>query len=153
MRVQFHLCFYFFCLHRGPGFRAAKNCKRKILGLHSRQIGRTIRVRCMTCLTDGFSFYAFRFHRNGIRAGKFSLRCPRKWGSCLPWNRSGYFSSISPSDFSTSCPLVPLFALAAHLSRIEFRPLRLRCCLDFVVFSARSRNSNQNTQAPSRDQQ
>lgn len=69
--------------------------------------------------------YAFIiFRRNGIRGGQIQHKTVPKWGRVF-LEQIWLFLIDQPVRFSTSCLLVPLFALAAHLSHIEFRPLRL----------------------------
>ena len=123
MRVHFPLCLYFFCFHRGPGFRAAENCKKHGCTLSADRANYSGQ---MHDLSHGWIFlYAFlRFHRNGIRAGKFSIRSTPQWGRVFP----GTVLVISHRSASQiSAPLVPLY----HYSHW----LRISLALNFGLYA------------------
>jgi hypothetical protein len=142
--VHFHLCFFFTCFHHGPKLRAAE---KSGLYIFDSRAG----LRCHFMTFNGLIGFPLCFHhvsnRRDIRSVRLvSTRSTPQWVAVFPGTDFWFFHD-QPSD---TAPHVPLYHYSASLSfchTIEFRPLRLRSCLDFVVFSRQNRNSKHKNSA------
>ena len=123
MRVHFPLCLYFFCFHRGPGFRAAENCKKLGCILSADRANYSGQ---MHDLSHGWIFLLCfpqilsERHSRGQIQHKIDLAV----GSCLP-GTDLVISHRSASQISA--PLVPLY----HYSHW----LRISLALNFGLYA------------------